>query len=62
MPQDYIAVSRLVKIIAKDFAGWFGVIPQLLQVMEELYLTTISFMASPINQVNNIYIHPSHSL
>ncbi|BCR88862.1 uncharacterized protein ACHE_50060A [Aspergillus chevalieri] len=35
MPQVYIAAFRLVKIIAKDFAGCFGIIPQLLQVMEE---------------------------
>lgn len=62
MPQDYIAVSRLVKIIVKDFAGCFGIILQLFQVMEELDLTIIPLTASPINQVNNIYVYPSHGL
>lgn len=61
MPQDYIAISRLAKIIAKDFAGCFGIIPHL-QVMEELYLTIISPTASPTNQVNNIYVYCSHGL
>lgn len=62
MSQDYISVSCLVKIIAKDFAGWFGIILQLFQVMEEPYLTIISSTASPINQVNNVYVYPSHGL
>lgn len=62
MPQDYIAVSHLVKIIAKDFAGCFGIIPQLFQVTEELDLTIIPPTASPINQVNNIYVYTSHGL
>ena len=62
MSQDYIAISRLVKIIPKDFAGYFGIILQLLQVMKELYLTIISSSASPINQVNNVYVYPSHGL
>lgn len=62
MSQDYIAIFRIVKIIPKDLAGCFGIILQLLQVMEELYLAIISSTASPINQVNNVYIYPSHGL
>lgn len=58
----YIAVSHLVKIIAKDLAGCFGIIPQLFHNSEEPYLTIISPTASPINQVNNIYVYPSHRL
>jgi len=54
MPQDYIAISRLVKIIAEDSASWFGIILQLLRVMEEPYLTTIFSTTSLINQVNNV--------
>lgn len=62
MPQDYIAASHLVKVIAKGFAGFFGIIPQLLQVMEELYLTIISPTASSVNQINNVYVYSSHGL
>lgn len=62
MPQNYIAISSLVKVIAEDPAGSSGIIPQLLQIAEELYLTVVSSTASPINQANNIYTYSSHGL
>jgi hypothetical protein len=52
MPKDY----TFVKIVAKDFAGFFGIFTQLLQAIEEPYLALTSITASPTNQVDNINI------
>lgn len=49
MPQDYIAISHFVKVIAKDFAGPFCIFTQLLQIMEESDLILSSPIASPSN-------------